>query len=254
MTTQRSDVLVLGSSLGGLVAATYLARAGLRVVLVEEECLGKRPPLLREPFALSGLESDGPVHRVMRELALPLIEQRRVAQTEVALQVLLPRARVELHAGRREAARELEAYQLCDPEAARVYLEAADLRGDELRARLLEGDPGEAEAPLVQRWLGRATRGTSPDPGLGPVPEGLGPVDDAITTALSRLAPAPRSVGMRPAAAQHARGRPSARRGHALPRPVPPPLRGAARGDPCHGRVRAGHGARRAGIERRAAG
>lgn len=189
MTTTRCDVLVLGSSLGGLVAAAYLARAGLRCVLVEEECLAKRPPLLREPFSLSGLESEGPAHRVMRELALPLIEQRRVVQREVSLQVLLPRARIDLHAGRREAARELAGYEVCDAEAARAYLENADLRGDELRARLLEGDPGEAEAPLVQRWLGRAARGASPDPGLGALPEGLGPVVDAITTALSRLAP-----------------------------------------------------------------
>jgi hypothetical protein len=190
MTTTRCDVLVLGSSLGGLVAAAYLARSGLRVVLVEEDCLAKRPPLLREPFALSGLESEGPAHRVMRELALPLIEQRSVVQREVALQVLLPRARVDLHAGRREAARELAGYDLCDPEAARAWLEAADLRGDELRLRLLEGDPGDAEAPLVQRWLGRAARGgASAEPALGALPDGLGPVVDAITVALSRLAP-----------------------------------------------------------------
>ena len=189
MTTQRSDVLVLGSSLGGLVAATYLARAGLRVVLIEEECLGKRPPLLREPFALSGLESDGPAHRVMRELALPLIEQRRVCQHEVSLQVLLPSARVDVHAGRSELARELDAYQLCDPEAARAFLEAADVRGDELRARLLEGETGEAGGAFVQRMFARAGRSAPLDTGLGAVPAGLGPIVDGIVAGLSRLAP-----------------------------------------------------------------
>ena len=75
MTTVRSDVLVLGSTLGGLVAATYLARLGLHVVLLEEAAHAKRPTLLREPFLLSGLESSGRVMRVLRELALPLIEQ-----------------------------------------------------------------------------------------------------------------------------------------------------------------------------------
>ena len=78
MTTIRSDVLVLGSTLGGLVAANYLARAGLRVVLLEEEVQTKRSSLLREPFLLSGLESSGRIMRVLRELALPLIEQREI--------------------------------------------------------------------------------------------------------------------------------------------------------------------------------
>ena len=54
MTTIRSDVLVLGSTLGGLIAATYLARAGLRVTLFEEDTHDKRLGLLREPFLLTG--------------------------------------------------------------------------------------------------------------------------------------------------------------------------------------------------------
>ncbi len=190
MTTQRSDVLVLGSSLGGLVAAAYLARAGLRVTLVEEECLGKRPPLLREPFVLSGLETEGPAHRVMRELALPLIEQRRIAHTEVSLQVLLPRARVDLHAGRRELARELDAYQLCDPEAARAFFEQCDARGDEQRARLVEGEPAaEPGGNAVSRIFARAARTAPPEAGLGPIPAGLGPIVDAMVAGLSRALP-----------------------------------------------------------------
>jgi hypothetical protein len=188
MTTVRSDVLVVGSSLGGLVAATYLARAGLRVVLLEEDTLSKRPPLLREPFVLSGLEAEGPGHRVLRELALPLIEQRRVEQREVALQVLLPRARIDVHAGRRELARELAAYAVCDPDAAQAFFEAVDARGDELRARLLEGDAGEPNAPLVQRLLTRGRNGSS-EASLGPIPEGLTPVIEALVAAQSRLAP-----------------------------------------------------------------
>jgi len=187
MTTLRSDVLVLGSSLGGLVAATYLARSGLRTVLIEEDSLAKRPPLLREPFALSGLASEGPGHRVLRELALPLIEQRRVAQRPVALQVLLPDARLDVTAGRRDLARELAAFGVCDPAAAQAFLEGVDARGDELRAKLVDGDVGEA--PLVQRLLARSGRNGSADPSLGPVPDGLGPFLSALLAALSRLAP-----------------------------------------------------------------
>src|SRR5258706_2007593 len=109
MTTLRSDVLVIGSSLGGLVAATYLARSGLRTVLIEEDALAKRPPLLREPFALSDLATVGPANRVSREPFPPLIKQRRAAQRSVALEVLLPRAWLAAHAGRRAMSPELAA-------------------------------------------------------------------------------------------------------------------------------------------------
>ncbi len=189
MTTLRSDVLVIGSSLAGLVAATYLARSGLRTVLIEEDTLAKRPPLLREPFVLSGLEIDGPAHRVFRELALPLIEQRRVAQRSVSLQVLLPRARLDIHAGRRDLARELDAFRVCDPAAAQAFFEAIDLRGDELRARLVEGDAGDSNAPLVQRLRSLGARNGSAEASLGPLPEGLAPVVSALIAALSRLTP-----------------------------------------------------------------
>jgi hypothetical protein len=126
----------------------------------------------------------------MRELALPLIEQRSVAQREVSLQVLLPHARIDVHAGRRELARELAAYEICDADAARAFFEAADLRGDELRARLLEGEPAEASGgAFVQRMFARAARSAPQDAGLGPVPPGLAPIADALVAGLSRLVP-----------------------------------------------------------------
>src|SRR5258706_3021594 len=233
MTTLRSDVLVIGSSLGGLVAATYLARSGLRTVLIEEDALAKRPPLLREPFALSGLEIDGPAHRVFRELALPLIEQRRVAQRSVALQVLLPRARLDIHAGRRDLARELDAFQVCDPAAAQAFFEAIDVRGDELRARLVDGDAGDSNAPLVQRLLSLGGRNGSAEASLGPLPDGLAPGGGGLLAALSRLTP---ESPPRPDAAMLLRG---TRGGgffmpHAgapllglFPRPFPPPHGGS---------------------------
>ena len=189
MTTLRCDVLVLGSSLGGLVAATYLARSGLRTVLIEEDALAKRPPLLREPFVLSGVEIDGPAHRVFRELALPLIEQRRIAQRSVALQVLLPHARLDVHAGRRDLARELAAFDVCDPAQAQAFFEAVDARGDELRARLVEGDAGDNGAPLVRRLLTHAGRNGSAEASLGALPDGLSPVVSGLLAALSRLTP-----------------------------------------------------------------
>ena len=63
MTTLRadSDVLILGSPLGGLVAGSYLARAGLRVVLVDGAAHGKRPAILRDPFPVPGPARHGAV-------------------------------------------------------------------------------------------------------------------------------------------------------------------------------------------------
>ena len=132
----RCDVLVVGSTLGGLVAATYLAREGLRVVLIEEDVQSKRPPALREPFLLSGLDSQGCVRRVLREVALPLREQQEIRVVARPVQVVLPSARVDVTPGTEELAQELAAYRLCTPDAARAWLESSDRRGEEAREEL----------------------------------------------------------------------------------------------------------------------
>jgi hypothetical protein len=94
------DVVVLGSSLGGLVASAYLARLGLRVIVIEEEAQTKRSPLLREPFLLSGFGPGGPLRGVLRELSLPLREQAELEPEPVAPRVLLPSGEFTLSAER----------------------------------------------------------------------------------------------------------------------------------------------------------
>ena len=193
MTTIRSDVLVLGSTLGGWIAANYLARAGLRVVLLEEEAHAKRPALLREPFLLSSLESGGRIMRVLRELALPLIEQREIQREPVALQVILPKARIDLVRGRDALTRELAAHGLGDAKAIRSWLDAVDTRGAQTQAELWEkSGRGRAPARLVQRRSAAAAS----EAGLPPAPEGLDSFVRAQLSALCALetpaqAPAP---------------------------------------------------------------
>ena len=191
MTTIRSDVLVLGSTLGGLIAANYLARAGLRVVLLEEEAHAKRPALLREPFLLSSLESGGRITRVLRELALPLIEQREIHRERVALQVILPEARIDLLRGRDALARELAAHGLGDAKAIRSWLDAMDTRAAQTQAELWEKG-GRAPARLLQRRSAAAASEVD----LPPTPEGLEAFVRAQLSALCTLeapaqAPAP---------------------------------------------------------------
>ena len=219
-------LLVLGSSLGGLVAATYLRSAGCAPPLIEETPRRSARPFCASRSRCQGLETEGPGHRVLRELALPLIEQRRVAQRSVALQVLLPDARIDVHAGRRELARELAAPSTCaSPGAAQAFFEAADdARGDELRARLVEGDAGDASAPLWCSGCSRARgRNGSADPSLGAVPDGLGPRWRRCSPRSHGSPGERRRAATRDAPARHPRRRLlHARRGLALPRSVPP--------------------------------
>ncbi len=139
MTTMRCDAIVLGSSLGGLVCATYLARAGLRVTLVEEQALAKRPPVLREPFVLSGLGSDGFLRQVLKEVALPLLEQREIREEPIALQLILPDARIDVPADRDALIDELAVHRLAPHREIGDWLDHVDERA-RTALRLLFGE------------------------------------------------------------------------------------------------------------------
>ena len=146
MTTIRCDVLVIGSTLGALVAGSFLAGKRLRTILVEEELHAKRPPMLREPFLLSGLESGGPIDRVLRDVSISMLERRDLRHEPLAFQLVLPGgARIDVGGGREALAAELAAYGVADADAARAWLEQSDAAADAVRQRLLEQEPSALE-------------------------------------------------------------------------------------------------------------
>ena len=90
---RRWDVLILGSALPGLAAAVRLGMAGLRVLVAEEDAAARTPALLREPFFMPG----GPVlDACLKALGLPLVQRRSLETEDLAYQVLLPDARIDV--------------------------------------------------------------------------------------------------------------------------------------------------------------
>ena len=115
---RRWDAVVLGSALPGLVAAARLAVAGQRILLLEETAAAAVPTPAREPFFLAGARG-GVLEACLRELSLPLIERRALAADPVALQIVLPQARLDFGEPRLFAD-ELVAWGLAKPEPARA--------------------------------------------------------------------------------------------------------------------------------------
>ena len=156
---RRWDVVVLGSALPGLIAAVRLAMRRLRVLLVEEEAAARLPMGVREPFFVSAA-SGSILDAVLRALALPLIDRRRLQQRPVAYQVVLPGVRLDLGVPAL-ASEELVAWGLAKPEGARALVrglaEAAAAERDALleaaivRASRLPGLPRGATSPRLPR-------------------------------------------------------------------------------------------------------
>ena len=187
---RRWDVVVLGSALPGLIAAVRLAMRRLRVLLVEEEAAARLPIGVREPFFVTGA-SGGVLDAVLRALALPLIDRRRLHPRPLAYQVVLPGARVDLGVPAL-ASEELVAWGLAKPEKARALVrelaEAAAAERDALldaaivRTSRLPGLPRAASAPRLPRHA----RGL-PDEVSHPSPE-LAPLFEAQVRALVQVA------------------------------------------------------------------
>jgi hypothetical protein len=134
---RRWDVVVLGGALPGLAAAIRLGMGGLRVLVVEEDACARTPDLVREPFFLPGGFGDGIVDACLRSLGIPVIDRRELVASDLAYQVLLPDARIDV-GGAHATAEELTAWGLAKPETAqalaRQLAEAARAEGEALLA------------------------------------------------------------------------------------------------------------------------
>ncbi len=188
---RRWDVLVLGSGIPSLVTAIRLGLAGHRSLVVEEDRARAQHPALREPFCMTGVRDGGVVDTLLRDLKIPLIDQRRIADERVALQVVSPKMRFDL-GGPGITARELVAWGFCDREEAGA-----------LTRRMVEATEAERqimlESPVVRlaRRMGRprltgsgaSVRGLPSE--LAQPDTALAPLFDALCTSLSNLGQLP---------------------------------------------------------------
>ncbi|MCP3141150.1 NAD(P)-binding protein [Pyxidicoccus xibeiensis] len=110
------DVIVLGSQLGGALAAAVLAKRNHRVLLVEHDGMGPGYEhggyvLPYAPFVAPPLKTMPTVEEALTELGLTATVQRSLRPHAPELQLLLPKHRLDLHGDtarrKAEAAREL---------------------------------------------------------------------------------------------------------------------------------------------------
>ncbi|NVJ28804.1 NAD(P)/FAD-dependent oxidoreductase, partial [Myxococcus sp. AM011] len=104
------DVIVLGSQLGGALAAALLAKRGHRVLMVEHDGMGPGYEhggyvLPYAPFVAPPLKAMPAVEEALTELGLTTTVQRALRPHSPELQLVLPRNRMDLHsdAARRKA-------------------------------------------------------------------------------------------------------------------------------------------------------
>lgn len=183
--TLRFDALILGSTIGAVVAGAYLARAGMRVTLFEESIQQQRPPLLREPFLLTGLEPGGPIDRILVELGVGFYERQWIVKESVPLQLLLDGARVDFGPGVVELARDLELQGLCEYAPALTWLQSLEKRGERQRSALSTDTPISREVGWSRIRAGLSgARVESPAP-----PRGLLDGMNALRSALCSVEP-----------------------------------------------------------------
>ena len=165
---RRWDAVVLGGATPGLIAAICLAKRGARVLVLEEAKALAGFQGLREPFLMTGAESDQVLGACLRALGIPLIDQRRLVSRDLALQVVLPDARLDL--GRPHLSiDELTAWGLAKPEVARAMLSALQEASEAERLAMLSGvvvrsgrrlgrGPRRSQSEVPLRARDRATR------------------------------------------------------------------------------------------------
>jgi hypothetical protein len=185
---RRWDVLILGSGLPSLVAAARLGMAGHRVLVVEEDAARALHPAMREPFYLAGSRDQGVLDALVRELKIPLIDQRRIESERLAYQVVSPKFRMDL-GGPGVTAHELVAWGFCDRGEAgglvRSLVEATEAERKVMLTTSVVRLGRRLGLPRITAQ-GAQVRGL---PGEVAQPsDGLGALFDAQVSALSNLA------------------------------------------------------------------
>ena len=171
--TRRWDAVVLGGALPGLVAAVVLGQRGARVLVLEEEAAARGFPGLREPFLLPSSERDSVLGACLRALGIPLIDQRRVQLDPVALQVVLPEARIDVGDPGLTAS-EWVAWGLAKPQPARALARALAAAADAERRALLAAPFVRSSRRLGLGSLrGMPTRRAIAPAAIEPVPVGV---------------------------------------------------------------------------------
>jgi len=165
---RRWDAVMLGGALPGMLAAARLAMHGVRVLVLEEES-AVRQPLLREPFWLGGADKHGVLASCLRELRVPLIDQRRFQPDPLAFQLVLPDARLDIGEPRLTLD-EWVAWGLAKPEEARALvgglLEAATHARDAMLRTPIVRPP--RRLPLGARRTGSADAPSGGEPAPAP--------------------------------------------------------------------------------------
>jgi hypothetical protein len=185
---RRWDAIVLGSGTAALVAAARLGAAGHRVLVVEEDAARAQHPALREPFFLTGARDGGVLDACLRELNIPLIDQRRIGAERLAYQLISPKFRVDI-GGPGITTEELVSWGFCGVDEAQGLVRALLDSGEAERKVMLA-------SPLVRtgRRLGMP-RSSGPGSHVRGLPAEaaepgaeLAPLLHAQATALSNLA------------------------------------------------------------------
>ncbi|MBW2713677.1 MAG: hypothetical protein JRC77_07995 [Deltaproteobacteria bacterium] len=121
--SRRWDAIILGSALPGLVTACRLAMAGQRVLLVEEEQTSQAFQGLWEPFLLPGIDDKSIIQACLTDCRFPLIDRRKLIPDDVALQLITPKARVNI-GGVQATDKEFQTWGLSGGKGCRSLLNA----------------------------------------------------------------------------------------------------------------------------------
>jgi hypothetical protein len=186
--TRRWDAVVLGGALPGLVTAVVLGQRGARVLVLEEEAATRRFAGLREPFFLPGSDRESVLGACLRALGVPLIDQRRVQVDPVALQVVLPDARLDVGDAALSAS-EWVAWGLAKPQLARSLAQGLAAAAEaERRALLASAFVHSARRLGLGSLRGLPPRRSLPPPAPGNLPSGPRGLPDEMAALPPRLA------------------------------------------------------------------